>query len=186
MTDQELVNKVLSGNKLASVTLIQQHQRLVVHIVGRLIGNKEELEEVCQDVFLKVFEKLDTFHFQSKLSTWIATIAYRHAVNQLKKLSRQVSEQDLDKVAFQVGEEDTTFENENFKLFIHQLIDQMPMQYRIILTLYHLDGFSYSEIVEVTGLPEGTIKNYLFRARKKMKEICEPLLGTEIHLNSRL
>ncbi|MEQ8241173.1 MAG: sigma-70 family RNA polymerase sigma factor [Cyclobacteriaceae bacterium] len=183
MTDEELVHKILAGNKLASVMLIQRHQRLVVHIIGRLIGNREELEEVCQDVFLKVFEKLDTFHFQSKLSTWIATIAYRHAVNRLKKLSRKVPEQDLDKIEFEIGEEDTNFENENFKLFIHQLIDQMPTQYRLILTLYHLDGFSYSEIVEVTGLPEGTVKNYLFRARKKMKEICEPLLGSEIHLN---
>ncbi|MFT5641818.1 MAG: RNA polymerase sigma factor (sigma-70 family) [Cyclobacteriaceae bacterium] len=183
MTDRELVKKVIAGEKLASVALIQKHQRLVVHIVGRLIDRKEELEEVCQDIFIKVLDKLSTFNFDSKLSTWIATIAFRHSANHLKKLNRAVKVEDLENVNYQIGVDDKGYEKEDFASFIHSLIAQMPEHYRVILTLYHLDGFSYPEIVEVTGLPEGTVKNYLFRARKKLKEICEPLLGKEIHLD---
>ena len=66
--------------------LIKQHERLVAHMIGRVVKNREESEELCQDVFLKVYEKLSEFSFKSKLSTWIATIAYRHAINQIRKI----------------------------------------------------------------------------------------------------
>lgn len=183
MTDRVLVGKVLSGDKMSSVALIQQYQRLVMHIIGRLIDNNEEREELCQDIFIKVFDKIGTFNFESKLSTWIATISFRHASNHLKKLSRRANVEDIDSIEFKIGVESDSYEKENFSKYIHKLIAQMPEQYSVILTLYHLDGFSYPEIVEITGMPEGTVKNYLFRARKKLKDICEPLIGSEIHLD---
>ena len=93
-----------------------------------------------------------------------------------------MAETDLDKVAFETGHMDTRLEDQDFAKFIHKLIRQMPEQYRTVLTLYHLDGFAYPEIVEITGMPEGTVKNYLFRARKKLRELSEPFVGTEIHL----
>ena len=77
--DQALVARVASGDMQAFRLLIKQHERLVSHMIGRLIDNAEDREELCQDVFLKVHEKLSEFNFQSRLSTWIATIAYRHA-----------------------------------------------------------------------------------------------------------
>lgn len=181
MSDQELVREVLTGDSRAFKTLIEKYQRLVAHMVARLIDNDQDREELSQDVFMRVYEKLGSFKFDAKLSTWIATIAYRMAVDFLKKKNRRVGEQDLDKIAFQVGEEDSDVEDSDYSAFIQGLIKQMPVSYRSILTLYHIDGFSYPEIVEVTGLPEGTVKNYLFRARKKLKELSEPYLGKEIH-----
>ncbi len=181
MEDRTLVQKVLNGDQLASRILIDQHKRLVIHAVARLIDNDQDREELCQDVFVKVFKSLSSFNFESKLSTWIATIAYRMSINFLKKSKRRMHEEDLDKVSFQVGATDSSFEDIDYAQFINQLILQMPDNYRSILTLYHLDGFSYPEIVEITGMPEGTVKNYLFRARKKLKELSEPFVGTEIH-----
>lgn len=181
MSDQELVHEALSGDTRAYRQLIEKYQRLVVHMVARVIDNHLDREELCQDIFVRIYDKLSTFKFDSKLSTWIATIAYRMAVDFLKKKKRRVAEQDLDKVAFQVGQVDHSVENADFTSFIHTLILQMPLSYRTILTLYHIDGFSYPEIVAVTGLPEGTVKNYLFRARKKLRELSEPYMGKEIH-----
>lgn len=181
MDDKDLVKKILEGNQWAYRELIQKYQRLVVHMVARLVENDQDREELCQDVFVKVYEKLDTFHFDSRLSTWIATIAYRMAVNFLKKKKRRMDTEDLDSVRFEVGQEDLTLENLDYSAFIQSLVAQMPLNYRSVLTLYHLEGFSYPEIVEVTGMPEGTVKNYLFRARKKLKELSEPYIGKEIH-----
>lgn len=181
MNDQELVNRVLTGDQHATRVLIDQYQRLVVHTVARLIDHDQDREELCQDVFIKVFQNLGNFKFDSKLSTWIVTIAYRLSINFLKKQKKRKSEQDLDKVAFELGTADSSVEDRDFARFIHRLIQQMPEQYRTVLTLYHLDGFAYPEIVEITGMPEGTVKNYLFRARKKLKELSEPFVGTEIH-----
>ncbi len=130
---------------------------------------------------MKIFNNLDGFKFDSKLSTWIATIAYRMSINFLKKKKRSVYQEDLDKVAFEVGTIDSGYEDVDFARFVNQLILQMPDTYRSIITLFYLDGFSYPEIVEITGMPEGTVKNYLFRARKKLKELSEPYVGKEIH-----
>ncbi|MEL7149016.1 MAG: sigma-70 family RNA polymerase sigma factor, partial [Bacteroidota bacterium] len=103
MNDQELVNKVIQGDQHATRQLIEQYQRLVVHTVARLIDDNQDREELCQDVFMKVFKHIGSFKFDSKLSTWIATIAYRLAINFLKKQKRRKEEQDLDKVAFELG-----------------------------------------------------------------------------------
>ena len=83
--DRNLVSRVLGGETEAFRLLIKEHERLVAHMVGRLIKNREDHEEICQDVFLKVHDKLGAFTFQSRLSTWIATIAYRHAINFVRK-----------------------------------------------------------------------------------------------------
>lgn len=180
MNDQEIVSRVLRGDQGAFKHLIEANQQLVGHMIGRLIDNDEDREELCQDVFMKVYASLGTFKFDSKLSTWIATIAYRMAVNRLRKNKRMPAEEDLDKHDFHVGNESSVTEDADYARFIRSLIDQMPVTYKTILTLYHLDGFSYQEIVSVMNLPEGTVKNYLFRARAKLKELSEPLLGKEL------
>ena len=82
--DQALVSRIIDGDKQAFRLLIKQNERLVAHMVGRLIDRNEDREELCQDVFLRVYEKISEFNFQSKLSTWIATIAYRMGVNHLR------------------------------------------------------------------------------------------------------
>src|SRR5262245_46870524 len=84
-SDKALVEAVLSGNRQALRDFIKRHERLVSHMVARLVDDRNDREELCQDIFLKAYEKLGEFNFQSKLSTWVATIAYRHGVNHLRK-----------------------------------------------------------------------------------------------------
>lgn len=180
MEDQDLVNQILRGSDAALKMLIERYQRLVAHMVGRVIDSSMDKEEICQDVFIKVYEKLNTFKFDSKLSTWIATIAYRTAVNFAKK--KKIDQVDLDQVSFKVGEEVSLTEEDDMKSFIHSLVDQLPINYKTVLTLFYLDGFSYPEIVEVTGMPEGTVKNYIHRARIKLKDIVEQYAKREVAL----
>ena len=146
-------------------------------MVYRIVDSAEDREEICQDVFMKVYQKLPDFNFQSKLSTWIATIAYRHSLNHLKK-KKKIFTSDLDEDLVYRQESDLIdyktpellFSQQDTKSLIHRLIEKLPVQYKIVLTLFHLDEMSYPEIVEITGMPEGTVKNYLFRARKLLKE----------------
>jgi RNA polymerase sigma-70 factor (ECF subfamily) len=173
--DALLVSRILKGDMQAFKALVQQHQRLVVHMVGRLINDKQDVEDICQEVFLKVYQKLSGFSFQSKLSTWIATIAYRAAVNYLKKKNRMMMDDIEDaglntKLNVDADTPERLFERKNLHTFIHQEIEKLPPQYRIVLTLYHLEGMQYAEIEEITGMPAGTVKNYLFRARKMLKD----------------
>ena len=181
--DQALVSRVLDGDMQAFRLLIKQHERLVSHMIGRLIDNAEDREELCQDVFLKVHEKLSEFNFQSRLSTWIATIAYRHAVNHLRKKKVKVSDipEEESFTAHFVAEDnpEEKLADENMDELVMKFISLLPVQYKAVLTLYHLDGMSYPEIGVATGMPEGTVKNYLFRARALVKENVKKYLGKE-------
>jgi RNA polymerase sigma factor (sigma-70 family) len=183
MDDRALVSQVLSGDRMAFRQLIKKHERLVAHMIGRLIDHKEDREELCQDVFLRVYEKLSEFNFQSKLSTWVATIAYRHGVNHLRKKKIEISdipEEESFTTHFISGEDpaESLSDNEMNKLVL-KLIDQLPAQYKMVLTLYHVDQMNYQEIENITGMPEGTVKNYLFRARQLLKEKVKKYLGKE-------
>ena len=80
---------------------------------------------------------------------------------------------ELDKVDFKIGEEESTIEKKDMNRFIHSMVDQLPLNYKTVLTLFYLDGFSYPEIVEITEMPEGTVKNYIHRAKQKLKKIVE-------------
>lgn len=172
--DKALVRQILAGDMQAFALLIRQNERLVSHMVGKVVQNREEHEEICQDVFLKVYEKLGDFHFQSKLSTWIATIAYRHGLNAIKK--SRISFRDLPEgESYQdhfISTEDpgAQFEEKDWDLYIEKLISALPASYRLVLTLYHQEGMNYQEVGAVTGMPEGTVKSYLFRARAMLKD----------------
>jgi RNA polymerase sigma-70 factor (ECF subfamily) len=173
--DRALVSRVLSGDTQAFRALVRKHERLVAHMVGRLVKQQEDREELCQDVFMKVFDKLRDFNFQSQLSTWIATIAYRHAINHLRKKKIEITEFPPEIQEIQVDE----VEAQDIESYLLKLIDTLPLQYNVVLTLYHLEQKNYAEIGEITGMPEGTVKNYLFRARQLLKEKAKKYLSSE-------
>ena len=183
MDDRVLVSQVLGGNMQAFRMLIKLNEKLVGHMVGRIVKNKEEHEEICQDVFLKVYNKLYEFNFQSKLSTWIATIAYRHAINATRRMKQSFLEIPQDEGGstsfINADTPEGLMEDKDMDEYILQLVEQLPTQYKVVLTLYHVEGMSYQEIGEVTEMPEGTVKNYLFRARTLLKEKVKKLMIKE-------
>lgn len=175
--DKALVSRILSGDMQAFRALIETHKRLVAHMVGRVVKQDEDREEICQDVFMKVYEKLGEFQFQSQLSTWIGTIAYRHAINHLRK--KKIVITDLPENEVLIAVEPDSIEEQDIENYLQKLIDLLPQQYKIVLTLFHLEQKNYAEIGEITGMPEGTVKNYLFRARQLLKDKAKKYLGSE-------
>jgi RNA polymerase sigma factor (sigma-70 family) len=181
--DRTLVKNVMAGDMQAFRLLIHQHERLVGHMIGRIVKKEQEVEELCQDVFLKVYDKIGEFNFQSKLSTWIATIAYRHAINHLRKekvvFSDLPDEEQFTTSFVEAENPESLAEAEDMDSFVMKLIDELPVQYKTIITLYHLQSLSYQEMCEITGLPEGTVKNYLFRARNLLKDKVKKYIDKE-------
>lgn len=170
--EKELVRRILQGERQAFRQLVDQYQRLVLHMAGRIIRNEAELEDLCQDIFIKIYQELPKFRFQSKLSTWIATVAYRTAINYAKKKKlplSELSEQAFNALPSEFNPEDDSIQKSQQEL-IHKAVEKLPLHYRTVLTLYHLEGMSYQEIGEITDMPAGTVKNYLFRARKILKD----------------
>ena len=170
--EENLVRKIISGDIRAFKDLVHQHERLVMYMISRIVNNKEDIKDISQEVFLKVYKSINKFNYDSKLSTWIATIAYRTAINYAKKdLSKNFINDIEIPIDYETPEQILSIKNE--AKFIQEQISRLPLSYRTVVTLYHLNEFSYQEIGEITGFPEGTIKNYLFRARKLLKERLE-------------
>ncbi len=188
--EQFIINEIIAGDLNAFRRLIELYQRLVVHIIYRMLPNEADREELVQEVFLKIYDNLSSFQFQSKLSTWIARIAYNSCINHLKKKKVPLYEDLMGSNNTGIGQSrtdgpehisiqdyadhsrqpDEFIMNKEMQMVLNDEIENLPVQYRTILTLYHLDELSYREVQEITGLPEGTVKNYLFRARKMLKE----------------
>lgn len=183
MNDAELVQQVLNGNNHAFRFLVSKYQRLVMHVVGRIVQKNDEVEDVCQDVFIKVFKTLKRFRGDSKLSTWIATIAYNTAISHYRKQQRRgevsYNEQPLLIMDKKDNDNKNLLEKSEAKKYLLKLIETLPVNYRTVLTLFHLEEFSYKEIEEITGMPEGTIKSYLSRARKLLKGKIEKVARLE-------
>jgi RNA polymerase sigma-70 factor (ECF subfamily) len=180
-TDRQLVDLVLGGDMQAFSTIIKTTEGLVAQIVYKLISNEEDRKDMAQDIYLKVFHHLKGFKFQSKLSTWVGQIAYNTCLNRLQK--KQVPlyvPPDGDWEWIERGrrytapgateETDGVLLKKELNSLLQTAIGQLPPLYQTLIGLYHQEDLSYQEITQITGLPEGTVKNYLFRARKILKE----------------
>ena len=178
MTDQKiLVDKILAGDQKAFKTLIEQFQRLVAHFVFRMVSVEAEREDICQEVFMKVYQHLGRFRFESSLSTWIGRIAYNTCLNHLEKKKLPLyddlgkDEKPYEPVDTEAARPDFSYAGKEISSILKTEIDRLPPVYRAIVTLYHLDEMSYAEIADIMDMPVGTIKSYLFRARRQLKEM---------------
>lgn len=179
-TDRTLVERVLGGNTRAFGIIIKDTEGLVAQIVFKMVSDREERRDIAQDIYLKVFQKLDSFRFQSKLSTWIARIAYNTCINQLEKNKTSSTANHFEILPDHNGdlaheypdrhdvEEDLI--GAEFTSLLQSEVEKLPALYKLLITLYHHEELSYSEIAQIVTLPEGTVKSYLFRARKILKE----------------
>ena len=165
------IEQVLAEDRQAFARLIEQYQRLVVHVVYRMVKDPRDREELCQDVFVKVYRSLHTFRYEARLSSWIAKIAYHTCLNHLERKKLPLLDDALPVARLTASEPlpDAQTRRMEVQSFIHKAIERLPHQQRIVLTMYHLEGFSLSEIAHITERPTGTIKSDLFRARKSLK-----------------
>lgn len=174
MQESNLIDQVKRGNTHAFRFIVANQQKLVVHIVGRIVLDKDEIQDICQEVFIKVFQKIKEFRGESRFSTWIASIAYHQCMNHLRKKRRlnECAYDDDASIEYLKTEltPDHIFENNETKRLLKLLVESLPLAYRTVITLFYLEEFSYAEIEQITGMPESSIKSNLFRARAILKE----------------
>lgn len=179
--DRTLVEGVLAGRDGAFTALVEQYQRLVWHLVYRMVHHPEDCRELCQEVFLLVHRDLGQFRFQSTLATWIGRIAYNVSVRYLQRKQLPLVEPDEINVSpaetvaadFDLA---AACANEDLLKQMHAMLEELPPVPRTVLTLYYLEELSVSEVAAIMNKPEGTIKNALFRARDQMRARLETCL----------
>ncbi len=178
--DTYLVDRGLTGDKQAVATIIHNTEALVAQMVFRMIPRVDDRKDLVQDIYIKVYRNLEGFRHQAKLSTWIGQITYNTCISYLRKKQLLLpgygdeSGNEEDAIPVQgpaaADESDSRLFNRERSAILQGAMEKLSPIHRTLVILYHQEEMSYQEIGQITSLPEGTVKSYLFRARKALKE----------------
>lgn len=185
LADRQLVERTLSGDRKAFAEIIKSTEALVAQLVFKMVAHPGDRKDIAQDVYLKVYKNLSGFGFRSRLSTWIGQVTYNTCLNYLEKKRLVLvdniyddddnEEAELDRIHSKSmvpsgNEVEKLIFDKELSGILQEEIDRLPPLYKTLVTLFHHEELSYTEIGEITSLPEGTLKNYLYRARKALKK----------------
>ncbi len=160
------------GNSKAQFQLYKLYSKAMYNICQRIMYNKEEAEDMLQESFTEAFLKLDTFRYESAFGVWLKRIVVNKCINSLKRKKAELVLTDNlpDDGAINEGEDipDTI----SLKVRdVQNAMDKLPQGYRVIFSLYLLEGYDHSEIAQILGVSESTSKSQFSRAKQKIKEI---------------
>ena len=178
------VDQVLSGDTAAFTKLVNKHKDFVFTIACRVTRQKEEAEEVAQDVFVKAYQKLSTFKRASKFSTWLYRITYNEAISRVRKFHPETVEIQ-DETFAQLPDEKIRNEvmglnEEEQKMLIEKVFKSLSEQEGMIVDLFYLQETPIEEISEISGLSTSNVKVKLHRIRKKLYFTCNSILEQEV------
>jgi RNA polymerase sigma-70 factor (ECF subfamily) len=170
--DQFYINRILKGESSAYAALVDKHKEMVFTIAVKIVRNQQDAEEVAQDVFVKAFHALTTFKGDAKFSTWLYRIAYNTAISATRKKKpvftviddKMIDNYTTDQVMQMVNERS---ESEQIEV-MNRLMDNLPEEENLLLTLFYKKEKTIEEISGITGLSESNVKVKLYRIRKKM------------------
>ena len=190
LPEQLLISRLRDRDEEAFNEIVGLHGDKVFNLVLRMVGNRSEAEDIAQEVFVTVFKSIDSFRGESKFTTWLLRIAANHSKNRIKYLSRRP----VDGAGLDGASEDAMADHGRAPLQSHvsgpharleaaeveammqKAIASLGEDQRLLVVLRDIEELSYEEICEITGLPEGTVKSRLHRARMALKEHLEDVI----------
>jgi RNA polymerase sigma factor (sigma-70 family) len=184
-TDNELIQVVLQGNQAAYARIVEKYQGFVFTLVLRLIENREDAEEVAQDVFVKSYRSLSDFRGESKFSTWLYTITRTTCISFLRKKKLNIQSLDNENIGLQLENQESGFhanlvEQKSKHAMLNQAIAMLSSDDNQVLTLFYKGDQSLEEIGKIMGLESNTVKVKLHRARQRLKEKMEKYFAREM------
>jgi RNA polymerase sigma-70 factor (ECF subfamily) len=170
-TTDELIERCLRGDQAAWDQIVRQHWRKVFNLAYKFVGRHDEAEDLTQDIFLKIFRALHTFDRRANFQTWLISISrnlcidhYRSVRKERETMARDVDASDLSPASRERGPY-AQLEQSDLKLLIRRALAELPLPLRQAVVLRDLQEFSYQEIADKLGLPEGTVKSRINRGR---------------------
>lgn len=182
--DREIVKEVLNGKKELFTLIVSRYQDRIFNYISYLVKQKEEAEDLTQATFVKAFFALRQYNHEYEFSTWIYSIARNVCIDYFRKRKKGDMGASLNVTMGDDGETEMgelieeerspdpvqIILNEELRERLEWAIEQLPVDLREVVILRHMEDFSYKEIAQIMKLPLGTVKSYLHRARKRLKE----------------
>ena len=193
--EAQFVARLVARDESAFNELVVTYERRVFALVFRMLGRRDEAEDLAQEVFVQVFKAIDQFRGESKLSTWIYRIAVNLCKNRSKYLSRRHAgdtedvDAMVDRAPFSqakgvsvggISQPDELVEGMQLEVIVKRAIAQLEPEFREVLVLRDVEDLSYEEIATITGLPDGTVKSRIHRARAQLRALVEKAMGEKV------
>jgi RNA polymerase sigma-70 factor, ECF subfamily len=193
LREKILVRRLRDHDERAFGEFVAAYQNQVFNLIFRMLGNRQEAEDVAQEVFITIFKNIENFRGDCRLSTWIYRIATNHCRNRIKYLSRRKThdhreyQDEIAKLqprdgaagqptAGQVARPDQMAEGRQMEKLVQKAIRSLDDDHREVIVLRDIQNLAYQEVCEITGLPQGTVKSRLHRARLALKEKLKDVL----------
>ena len=168
----DILERCKTGDQKAYYEIYKLYSRAMFNICFRIVGSQEMAEDVLQEAFVSAFQNLKSFQGKSSFGAWLKRIVVNKAISYLRKNQLEVVMMD-DKIDFEdekgVNEEDLVLKVES----IRSAIQKLPNGFRVVFSLYLMEGYDHKEIAEILGISESTSKTQYNRAKKKLKEILK-------------
>lgn len=175
MTDfdeRALIERCRGGDDEAFAELVARYKDLVYSLVARLTHDRSQADDLAQEVFLKVYRGLRYFRGEARLSTWIYRIVSNVCIQARGRPAREVSiERGPDQKPFDHGGADASFGQMELKDRLEKAIAQLSEPERFLIAAHHLKGIQYEALAEALGMPLGTVKTHLHRAKRRLREL---------------
>jgi RNA polymerase sigma-70 factor, ECF subfamily len=172
----QLIDRCRQGDDEAFRALVDQYKRLVFGVIARSTADHARAEELAQDVFLRVYRGLPYFRGEARLSTWI----FRIVANLLAKerqprgvATMSLDERREDRAPLDPGSLDTAFSSLELRDRLAKAMLRLPPTYQLLVNGHYFEGLSYDELSEIFGMPMGTVKTYLHRAKRLLRQALE-------------
>lgn len=187
----DLIKQAQEGSVQAFDKLVRLHDRQILQMIHSIVGNLHDAYDVYQETFIRAFNKISTFRFESELSTWLGRIAINLSINWRKRQRRkQLFSLDPENESYvrdelnvnsspNTGAEGKMLRGELAQQ-IEEGIQKLANQQRVVFVLKHIHGHKIKDIAEMMDCAEGTVKNHLFRATQKLKIILQPYYKNEV------
>jgi RNA polymerase sigma factor (sigma-70 family) len=165
-----IIEECRKGSSRAQFMLYNQYSKAMFNLAYRMTNSREDAEDILQETFVECFRNIATFRFESTFGAWLKTILINRSINHLKKkkinlvlqdnLPENIPEENDDNIIYDTGK-------------IFKGIESLPDGYRVVLTLYLLEGYDHAEISQILGISESTSKSQYFRAKEKLRKILK-------------
>lgn len=174
LTDLEIIDSVKRGNQSDYAIIVDRYKNKAFSLVKRMLKNEMDAEEVLQDCFVKVYDSLDTFRKESKFSTWFYRIVYNTTLTRLSSTKRKIESQMSSVDEHFDLESDYDFkilEKKDMAQFIKNMMEKLPENYSLVLTLHYFSDLSCEEISETLNTSLSNVKVMLHRSRNALRDL---------------
>lgn len=172
MSDEELIKACLSGDTAAQKRLYERFSRKMMGVCIRYTGDYEEAQDVLQDAFVKLFEKLNTYSGNGSFEGWVRRIFVNTALDAYRKNKQSRQNQDIDEVGYNISGTDDVVSDLSAQDLL-KLLEKIPTGYRVVFNLYVIEGYSHKEIADQLGITESTSKSQFSRARAYLMNLLQ-------------